>query len=111
MPTCMRAHRERQAFEVQGYQGASDSADYAAASGENGGNASILGGTYAPAERRRRCCAAVLSVIAAVLLVAVLVIGGFGLYEVRHVVVNTSSIWQFICFADHETSSAAATLS
>lgn len=74
--------RDRQAFEVQGYQGSSDSAAYAAASGVDSSSASILGGAYAPAEQRRRCCAAVLSVLAALLIVAALAIGGFGLYSV-----------------------------
>ena len=73
--------RNRQTFEVQGYQGNSDSADYAAASGGDS-SASILGGAYAPAEKRRRWCAGVLSVLAAVLIVATLIIGGFGLYQV-----------------------------
>jgi hypothetical protein len=75
-------NRNRQTFEVQGYQGNSDSADYAAASGGDS-SASILGGAYAPAEKRRRWCAGVLSVLAAVLIVATLIIGGFGLYQWR----------------------------
>lgn len=75
--------RERQAFELQGYQGESDSAAYANGGDVGGGDSSILGGQYAPADRRRHACAAVLSTLAAVLLVAVIVIGGFGLFEVR----------------------------
>ncbi len=76
LPQC----RERRAFELQGFQGDSDSAAFTNGSSGAGGS-SILGGAYAPADRRR-ACAAVLSVMAALLLVAVLVIGGFGLFEV-----------------------------